>query len=135
MRLRKKQRLMLVVLALLLVGGATGLVLAALQDKVAFFVTPGEIAAGRVTAGKQFRIGGLVAEGSVRRGGDGTVTFALTDTSAGSTSPTAASSPTCSESGRASWRRARCAPTARSRRPRCWPSTTRTTCPRRWPTP
>ena len=80
MRLRKKQRLMLVVLSLLLVGGATGLVLAALQDKVAFFVTPGEIAAGRVTAGKRFRIGGLVAEGSVRRGGDGTVTFALTDT-------------------------------------------------------
>ena len=40
MRLRKQQRLALVILAVLLVGGAAGLVLAALQDKVAFFVTP-----------------------------------------------------------------------------------------------
>ncbi len=63
MRLRKKQRLMLVVLALLLVGGATGLTLAALQDKVAFFVTPSDIAAGRAKAGSTFRVGGLVAEG------------------------------------------------------------------------
>ena len=80
MRLRKKQRLMLVVLALLLVGGATGLTLAALQDKVAFFVTPSDIAAGRAKAGNTFRVGGLVAEGSVHRLGDGTVRFALTDT-------------------------------------------------------
>jgi cytochrome c-type biogenesis protein CcmE len=80
MRLRKKQRLMLVALALLLVGGATGLTLAALQDKVAFFVTPSDIAAGRAAAGNTFRVGGLVAEGSVHRLGDGTVQFALTDT-------------------------------------------------------
>ena len=80
MRLRKKQRLMLVVLALLLVGGATGLTLAALQDKVAFFVTPSDIAAGRAAAGHTFRLGGLVAEGSVHRSSDGTVRFALTDT-------------------------------------------------------
>ena len=80
MRLRKKQRLTLVALALLLVGGATGLVLAALRDNVAFFVTPSQIARGEVDAGKRFRIGGLVAEGSVRRDGDGTVHFSLTDT-------------------------------------------------------
>jgi cytochrome c-type biogenesis protein CcmE len=80
MRLRKKQRLMVLVLALLLVGGATGLVLAALQDKVAFFVTPTEIAERRVEAGKRFRIGGLVAQGSIRREPDGQVRFALTDT-------------------------------------------------------
>ena len=80
MRLRKRQRLTVVLLAVLLVGGATGLVMAALQDKVAFFVSPGDIAQGRVGAGKRFRIGGLVEEGSVKRGPDGTVTFALTDT-------------------------------------------------------
>ena len=80
MRLRKKQRLMVLVLALLLVSGATGLVLAALQDKVAFFVTPTEIAERRVEAGKRFRIGGLVAQGSIRREPDGQVRFALTDT-------------------------------------------------------
>src|SRR4051794_2613599 len=79
MRLRKKQRLMLGVLAVLLVGSATGLTLAALQDKVAFFVSPSEIAGGKLTPGREFRVGGLVAEGSVRRDGDGTVHFALTD--------------------------------------------------------
>ena len=44
MRLRQRQRLALVILAVLLIGGATGLVLAALQDKVAFFVTPSQVA-------------------------------------------------------------------------------------------
>jgi cytochrome c-type biogenesis protein CcmE len=55
MRLRKKQRLMVLALALLLVGGATGLVLAALQDKVAFFVTPTQVAERQVAPGKRFR--------------------------------------------------------------------------------
>lgn len=80
MRLRKRQRLTLVLLAVLLVGGAAGLVMTALRDKVAFFVSPGDIAQGRVDAGKRFRIGGLVEEGSVRREADGLVRFALTDT-------------------------------------------------------
>ena len=80
MRLRKRQRLTLVVLAVLLVGGATGLVLAALSDSVAFFVTPSEIAAGKVDEGKRFRIGGLVVEGSVQRDGGHEIGFALTDT-------------------------------------------------------
>ena len=80
MRLRKRQRLILVTLALLLVGGATGLVLAALSDSIAFFVTPSEIAAGKVGEGKRFRIGGLVVAGSVEREAGHEVRFALTDT-------------------------------------------------------
>ncbi len=80
MRLRKRQRLILVALALLLVGGATGLVLAALSDSIAFFVTPSEIAAGKVDEGKRFRIGGLVVAGSVEREAGHEVRFALTDT-------------------------------------------------------
>ena len=79
MRLRKQQRLALVLLALLLVGGATGLVLAALQDKVAFFVTPSQVAEARLESGKRFRLGGLVVDGSVRREADGAVRFAITD--------------------------------------------------------
>lgn len=79
MRLRKQQRLALVLIALLLVGGAAGLVLAALQDKVAFFVSPSDVASGELEPGKRFRIGGLVVEGSIRRGADGAVRFALTD--------------------------------------------------------
>jgi cytochrome c-type biogenesis protein CcmE len=80
MRLRKQRRLALVALAALLVGGATGLVLAALQDKVAFFVTPSQVADGELEPGRRFRLGGLVVEGSVKREADGTVRFAVTDT-------------------------------------------------------
>ncbi len=80
MRFRKRQRLVLVVVALLLVGGATALVLAALQDSIAFFATPSELASRDVEPGRTFRIGGLVVEGSVERRQDGTVHFAITDT-------------------------------------------------------
>lgn len=80
MRLRQKQRLALVALAILLVGGATGLVLAALQDKVAFFVTPTQVAERSLEPGRRFRLGGLVVDGSIRRETDGSVSFAITDT-------------------------------------------------------
>jgi cytochrome c-type biogenesis protein CcmE len=80
MRLRKQQRLILVVVALLLLGGASALVLSALSDSVAFFVTPSDIATGKVDADKRFRLGGLVVDGSVQRGaGEGVVRFRLTD--------------------------------------------------------
>jgi cytochrome c-type biogenesis protein CcmE len=78
MRLRKQQRLILVIVALVLLGGASGLVLFALSDSVAFFVTPSDIAAGKVDADRRFRLGGLVVDGSVERAG-GTVRFRLTD--------------------------------------------------------
>jgi len=78
MRLRKQQRLILVTVALVLLGGASGLVLFALSDSVAFFVTPSEIASGKVEADKRFRLGGLVVAGSVERN-DGTIRFRLTD--------------------------------------------------------
>jgi cytochrome c-type biogenesis protein CcmE len=79
MRFRKRQRLVLVIVALLLLGGATALVLAAFNDNIAFFVSPSDIAAGKVEAGRRFRIGGLVVEGSVARGSGHEVHFALTD--------------------------------------------------------
>jgi len=79
-RLRKKQRLVLITVALLLLGGATTLVLFALSDSVAFFASPTDIASGKIDRDRRFRLGGLVVEGSVQRGGeDGVVTFALTD--------------------------------------------------------
>lgn len=79
MRLRKQQRLILTVVAVLLLGGATILMMTALSDSVAFFATPSDIAEGKVDPGKNFRIGGLVVDGSVGRRDDGVVTFALTD--------------------------------------------------------
>ena len=80
MRLRKQQRLALVIVSLALLGGATALVLLALSDSIAFFVTPSDIATARVAVDKRFRLGGLVVPGSVERTGeDGTVSFELTD--------------------------------------------------------
>lgn len=80
MRLRKQQRLLLVVVILLLVGGAAALALTALRDNVAFFVTPSEIARGSVDAGRSFRLGGLVVDGSIERGQPPEISFAVTDT-------------------------------------------------------
>ncbi len=80
MRLRKRQRLILVMALLVLLGGATGLVVLAFSDSIAFFVTPTEIATRQIEAGQRFRLGGVVVPGSVARtGADGTVSFALTD--------------------------------------------------------
>jgi cytochrome c-type biogenesis protein CcmE len=80
MRLRKRQRLLLVVTAVVLLGAASGLVMLALSDSVAFFVTPTDIATRQVAADKRFRLGGLVVPGSIdRSAGDGTIGFALTD--------------------------------------------------------
>jgi cytochrome c-type biogenesis protein CcmE len=77
-RLRKQQRLILVIAVLVLLGGASGLVLFALSDSVAFFVTPSDIATGKAEADKRFRLGGLVVAGSIERD-DSVVRFRLTD--------------------------------------------------------
>jgi cytochrome c-type biogenesis protein CcmE len=80
MRLRKRQRLMLVMALLVLLGGATGLALLAFSDSIAFFVTPTDIATKRIDPGQRFRLGGVVVPGSIERtAADGTVSFALTD--------------------------------------------------------
>jgi cytochrome c-type biogenesis protein CcmE len=80
MRFRKRQRLVVVGLAVLLLGGAAALILTALEDTIAFFISPTEVAAGELEPGRNFRVGGLVVDGSVERMTDGSVRFALTDT-------------------------------------------------------
>jgi cytochrome c-type biogenesis protein CcmE len=80
MRFRKRQRLVVIGLATLLLGGAAALILTALEDTIAFFISPTEVAAGELQPGRNFRVGGLVVDGSIERLSDGTVRFALTDT-------------------------------------------------------
>ena len=77
------------------------MVLAALQDKVAFFVTPSQLAEQRPEAGRRFRLGGLVVDGSIRREADGSVSFAITDTAQEVPSPITACCRTCSATVRA----------------------------------
>ena len=75
----KQKRLALVVVGLVLLGGATALVLTALKDNLAFFFTPTQVSAKEAPQGRLFRLGGLVEAGSVKREGVN-VSFKVTDT-------------------------------------------------------
>jgi cytochrome c-type biogenesis protein CcmE len=55
------------------------LVMTALRDTIVFFHTPSDVKAGKVKDGSRFRLGGLVLEGSIKRGGGTDVGFAVTD--------------------------------------------------------
>ena len=72
------RRLIWIVAALAALGIATALVLNAFRSNLVFFFTPSQVAAGEAPKNRQFRIGGLVEEGSVQREGT-TVTFKITD--------------------------------------------------------
>lgn len=77
----RQKRLVLILVTLALLAGAVGLVLSAFRDNLVFFITPSEVAQGKVQPGRMVRIGGLVEAGSVVRGADGiTITFRVTDT-------------------------------------------------------
>lgn len=60
---------------------ALGLVLVALNDQIVFFYSPTDIQTKGAAAGTRIRLGGLVEQGSVKRGADGSVSFVVTDTS------------------------------------------------------
>lgn len=77
---RKQRRTALIATCLLVLAGAGGLVLYALSDKITYFRTPSDIAEQKVMPGQRFRLGGLVAQGSVKRGSGAQVEFAVTDT-------------------------------------------------------
>ena len=74
----KRRRLVLLAAALALLGGAAALALTALDDTMRFFHSPSEVAAGAVTPGREFRLGGLVEEGSLKRSG-ASVSFRVVD--------------------------------------------------------
>lgn len=77
---RKQRRAVLIGASVLVLGVATVLTLFALKDSIVFFHTPSDVAEGKIMTGQRVRLGGLVAEGSVKRGGGTTVEFAVTDT-------------------------------------------------------
>jgi len=81
---RKRRRLITLLAALLALGTATALVLAAFNDNLVFFYSPSELAekAADKTIGpeRRIRIGGLVESNSVIRQVDGhAVAFRVTD--------------------------------------------------------
>jgi len=77
---RKQRRLGFILAGLVVIGAAVGLVLFALSGTITYFKTPSDLAANPVPAGQRFRLGGLVADGSVKRGESLDVEFHVTDT-------------------------------------------------------
>ena len=79
---RKQRRATLITAAVTGLSLALILVLFALRSGVDYFYTPTRVAACEVSPGVTFRLGGLVANGSVKRGQGTAVTFDVTDTKA-----------------------------------------------------
>ncbi|HEY8248008.1 MAG TPA: cytochrome c maturation protein CcmE [Hyphomicrobium sp.] len=77
---RKQRRGVLIGVGMAVLTVAVGLVLFALRDSIVFFHTPSDLAEKPIAAGERFRLGGLVAAGSVRRGQGTKVEFVVTDT-------------------------------------------------------
>lgn len=77
---RKQRRSVLIVMGLVVLGAATAMVLTAMQSKITFFYSPSDVAEKSVGPGERFRLGGLVEEGTVKRGESTAIRFAVTDT-------------------------------------------------------
>ena len=76
----KNQRLVLLAAAIIAVLLAVLLFMWGIRDRVAYFYTPADIAAGEAEQGRFLRLGGMVERGSIQRQPDGiTIRFVLTD--------------------------------------------------------
>jgi cytochrome c-type biogenesis protein CcmE len=77
----RKKRFWFIVAGLVLVGAAVGLVLYGLKNNVSLYFTPTQVYNKEAPVDRNFRIGGLVQKGSLKREKDGlTVHFDITDT-------------------------------------------------------
>ena len=76
---RKQRRLVLIGACVGVLAVAAALVLAALRDSIVFFNSPTDVAEKSVSPGTRIRIGGLVKPGSLERGDNLHVRFAVTD--------------------------------------------------------
>ena len=76
---RKQRRLTLIASAGAVLALALGLVLTAMNDTIVFFHAPADVQAKSIQPGTRFRLGGLVKEGSVKRGEGQVVTFEVMD--------------------------------------------------------
>ncbi|MGC1683444.1 MAG: cytochrome c maturation protein CcmE, partial [Pseudolabrys sp.] len=75
---RKKRRLILIGASVGVLAVATALVLGALRDSIVFFNSPTDVAEKSVLPGTRIRIGGLLKPGSLQRGDNLQVRFAVT---------------------------------------------------------
>jgi len=77
---RKQRRAVLIGSGVAVLTLAAILMLFAFRSSIVFFHTPSDIAESAIQPGTRFRLGGLVAAGSVKRGEGTHVEFVVTDT-------------------------------------------------------
>jgi cytochrome c-type biogenesis protein CcmE len=77
---RKQKRATLIGSGVAVLALAAILTLFALRDTIVFFYAPSDIAEKHIGPDKRFRLGGLVENGSVKRGAGTKIQFAVTDT-------------------------------------------------------
>ena len=77
---KRKRRMIAILLILAGVAAAATVATKALKENLLFFVSPNDVYAQQVPAGRQIRLGGLVSPGTVTRASDGLkVQFTVTD--------------------------------------------------------
>ncbi len=77
---RKQKRLAVIGGGVAFLLAAVLLVMFAFSQSIAYFYVPGDLAKANVAPGTRIRLGGLVENGTVKRGEGSTVTFTVTDT-------------------------------------------------------
>lgn len=77
--LKKKRRIQIIILAFVAMALSVGLIGYAFKDGINFFRSPSQVAEEPPQPNEVFRIGGLVAEGTLIRGQGETVSFEVTD--------------------------------------------------------
>jgi len=76
----RHRRALVLLIGLGMLGSSVALVLNAFQSNLVFFFSPSQTVAHEAPRNQAFRLGGLVAEGSVRRSAQGLgVNFVITD--------------------------------------------------------
>jgi cytochrome c-type biogenesis protein CcmE len=77
---RKQRRGLLIGLGVGVLSLAAILMLFAFRQSIVFFHTPSDVAEHKIAPGVRFRLGGLVKDGTVKRGEGTRVAFTVTDT-------------------------------------------------------
>jgi cytochrome c-type biogenesis protein CcmE len=77
--LKKTRRIQIILVAVAALITATALIGYGLRDGINFFRSPAQVLADRPSEVETFRLGGLVAEGSLVRGAGETIRFSVTD--------------------------------------------------------
>ena len=77
--LKKKRRIQVIIASFVALTIATALIGYAMRDGINFFRSPSQVIAEPPSASEVFRIGGLVEEGSLKRGQGESISFSVTD--------------------------------------------------------